>query len=160
MNSINRLLNQHVERAKNSKVYQEKPVYIKPKTNTEIITKEYKKQKVDKKDHLEMEDKIKPSPTVKKASGMSTLKKQVKMDMKKDMKKDVKMAGSMAVGKPVQVKGSVPLKPVNAEDQTTFGLGKPNRMTARQNKVREIMKSKKMSLPEASKYIKQNNIKY
>jgi hypothetical protein len=154
MNSINRLLSQHVERAKSSKGYQEKPLYIKPKTNTEIITTEYKKQKVDKKDHLEMEEKMKPEPAprVKKASGLSTLKKQ--------MSKDMKTAGSRNIGKPVEVRGSVPLKPVNAEVQSTFGLGKPNRMSARANKVKEIMKSKKMSLAEASKYIKENNIKY
>lgn len=141
MNSLENMLNQHVLRAKNSKAYQEPPKYIRPKTNTEKLmeaSRVYKKQVVDKPNHLEMEEKVQERKALKKPAG-----------------------GSLSIGKPVQVKGSVPLYPINSEVQTTFGMGQPqSRAKARAEKVREVMKSKNLSLPEASKYIKNNNVKY
>ena len=46
------------------------------------------------------------------------------------------------------------------EMKRELGAGKPNRMKARSTKVKEIMKSKGLSMIAASKYIKENKIEY
>ncbi len=145
-----KVLQEHVERAKLSKAYHKKPGYIKPLDKTDIIEKLYKKQVVDKPKHLEVEEK-------KKVEAMgSGVKANVFSSVKAKLPK--KEGGAMQMGKPIKVVGSIPVVPkINGESQVIYGTGK---MANRNAKVKEIMKSKKLSMTEASKYIKANNIKY
>jgi hypothetical protein len=121
----------------------EKPKsYQPPIRQQDVIEKLYKKQLPDVAGHLEMVEKLKGKTSKPKAE-----KKGGAQDLIKP---------------PLQfVEGSRPLEDISAKQQYIIASGKPgDKMKRRGEKIKELMKSKGMSMTEASKYIKANKIQY
>ena len=125
----------------------------------EFLQKDYKKQIPDlkasgKKNHLELQEvvaKLTEKPKVVPKEKMA--RKTGGNVVKPDQKNEIVIEGSKPVdisSKQLYFNGAGKVPPASTE----------TKMKRRSNKVKEIMKSKSLSMTEASKYIKENDIKY
>ena len=139
-------LRQNLNEEDTHKSHQSQPKkYKAPLTNGKIIETMYKKQMPNLPGHMEMVEK------------MEEVYKPKKREI---VKSEVVKGGAMVVEGSVPVK--VPAGTMDVSNRSNFmmGNGQPNKMKRRQEKIKEIMKEKGLSMIKASQYIKANNITY
>ena len=138
---MHKIYQKAIDIEKSKGTYEKPSTYKPPIRQQEIIEKIYKKQLPDVTGHLEMVEKI---------------------NNKNSKTKTEKKGGAQNLIKPPLefVQGSKPLEDISAKQQFVIASGKADKMKRRGEKIKELMKTKGMSMTEASKYIKENKIQY
>ena len=129
-----------------------------------LAEKLYKKQMPDVKEHLEIVQdtlgRVQPEPAERAVSSCKPVVKAVTKPVVKEVTKIVGSGKQAVEGASLNMGPDISGKNFNVYGQAFGGEKPPSRLQNRAVKIKEIMKSKSLSMIEASKYIKANNIQY